>query len=321
MLRKLKQAMMGRSEPTVATEQLLHRLGNLEKQVRELKKQTRLRSSLIRNSKQIATMSLADFKAVCRSACQTAYVGNETILCRVLGKRLLYADARDIGIASHLCMNGYWEAGITMAIARLVQPGWNCLDVGANHGYFTLLLADAVGKSGRVVAMEPNPRLVGMVQQSIAANGFDEWTTVTSKAASDRSADKIQLVIPPGHTGHASIGMVATEQDEVIEIETIAIDQLTETWSHVDFVKIDAEGAEEQIWYGMRQTIRKNPNIVILLEFGCVRYTNPKAFLEDIQAEGFKLRYLEVGAEVKDVTIEQCLTERLDSHWMLFLQR
>jgi hypothetical protein len=95
------------------------------------------------------------------------------------------------------------------------------------------------------------------------------------------------------------------------EVETMTIDTLTADWPSVDFIKIDAEGAEEKIWEGMTETISRNQNIRILLEFNCQRYANPTRFLEDIEASGFKLRYVDYDASIQDLTIERCLKKNV----------
>lgn len=50
---------------------------------------------------------------------------------------------------------GVHESHITSVIKREVRPGDLCIDVGANIGYFSMILAKAVGATGRVIAFEP----------------------------------------------------------------------------------------------------------------------------------------------------------------------
>ncbi len=256
-----------------------------------------------------------------RSKCQVAYIGNGTMLCRVLGKYIFYADSEDIGITPHLCLDGYWESWITVAITRILQPGWHCVDIGANHGYYSIMMADAVGSSGRVLAVEPNPRLVTLLERTVQVNGFDKRLTVLQKAVFDLDDKIVKLVIPPGQGRNASICLDAPTAGNVVEVETVTLDQLTRDWQRVDFIKLDAEGAEEAIWRGMRDTVRRNQDISIIMEFNCLRCFNPRAFLEDIEAEGFLLRHIEYDAQIKNLTVEQCLTERPNEDWMLFLRR
>jgi FkbM family methyltransferase len=298
----------------------LKRLASLDTQVKQLEKKVQGKT-LIFEGKAIATLSQEEFVSRCRAACQSTYVGNSTILCRVLSRYLMYVDSQDMSLAPHLCLNGYWEPTVTFAFARSIQPGWNCIDVGANHGYFSLLMASIVGKTGKVLALEPNTNLVRMMQQTIIVNGLTKNITVLSQAASDTNGEPVTLAVPRGQIGGASIVRQAGISDDAIATETVTIDRLTADWEHVDFIKIDTEGAEESVWRGMRQTLRRNPNIVIVLEFGATRYPDGKAFLQEILNEGFILRYIDGSAEHGLLTVEQCMTERGDDHWDLYLSR
>lgn len=262
-----------------------------------------------------------EFQLACREACQTTYLGEETLLCRVLGKHLLYADSQDVAIVPHFCMNGFWETWMTLAVARVLQPGWYCVDVGANHGYYTLLMADAIGQAGRIIALEPNPKLADLLQKTVDVNGFANFTTVVMKAAVDQPGEPLNLVIPKGRGMNGSLSQYVSPTDEVVVVETTSIDALVQDWERVDFIKIDAEGAEETIWWGMQQTLERHPQVLIVLEFNDGRYPDPKTFLERIVKTGFELRHIDFDAEVKPLTIEQCLTERPHKDWLLFLQK
>jgi FkbM family methyltransferase len=298
----------------------LERLASLDTQVKQLEKRVQGKVR-IPDGKAIAALSKAEFVNLCRAACQTSYLGDDTILCRVLSRYLMYVDSQDMSLAPHLCLNGYWEPDVTYAFARSLQPGWNCIDVGANHGYFSLLMASIVGKAGKVVALEPNPNLVQMIERTLIVNGLTENTMVLSQAASDTDGEAVTLAVPKGQIGGASIARQAVAGDEAIATTTMTLDRLTEHWDHVDFIKIDTEGAEEAVWRGMRQTLRRNPNIIIVLEFGATRYPDGKAFLQDILNEGFILRAIDGSAEHSPLTVERCLTERGDKHWDLYLSR
>jgi FkbM family methyltransferase len=276
----------------------------------------------IQNVSELASMARHDIEVASRANSQNVYLGNETLLCRVLGKYMMYCDTEDGGIVPHLCLNGYWEIWITMVMAQTVKVGWYCIDIGANHGYYTLIMADAVGPSGRVLALEPNPPLVNLLNKTLSVNGLQDRTEVLQKAISNTSGESVKLVIPQGRGLNGSIcANTVLESDRVFEVETITTDDLTKGWPRVDFIKIDAEGAELQIWQGLTATIHNNQNITIILEFNCGRYANPKGFLQDILNVGFKLKHIDYDAKVKNLTIDQCLAERPNEDWMLFLHR
>ena len=259
-------------------------------------------------------------EAVSRQESRAVYLGEQTVLCRVLGKYLMYADAQETGITPHLTMDGYWESWITVALARTLRRGWHCVDVGANHGYYTLIMADAVGPEGRVVPVEPTPRLADLLRQTLDVNGFPS-VTVAAEAASDTDGQTLQLVVPARRSMNARLSEVAGPTDAVVEVKSVTIDTLTREWPRVDLIKIDVEGAEEGVWQGMQRTIAQNPGLVVVLELNVDRYEDPRSFLEAIELAGFRLRYIDFDAEVKDVEIDQLLRRRVGEDWMLYLVR
>ncbi len=121
-----------------------------------------------------------------RALCSTAYLGDNDALCRILGRYKMYVDTRDVGIASHLMLEGYWEMWVTAAMMQCVRRGSVVADVGANLGYFTLLLADLTGAEGRVLSFEPNVNLASRLRRSIAVNGFSGFTDFHQIALGDR---------------------------------------------------------------------------------------------------------------------------------------
>ena len=60
----------------------------------------------------------------------SAPYGDRLLLCRVLGKYPLLVDTLDATVGPRLVLDGYWEAWASLAVARFVQPGMGCIDVG-----------------------------------------------------------------------------------------------------------------------------------------------------------------------------------------------
>jgi FkbM family methyltransferase len=267
----------------------------------------------------------------CRRATQTVQLAPGELMCRVLGKYLVFVDPHDLGVTPRLCLDGFWESWITTAIARAVRPGLFCVDVGANHGYFTLLLADAVGPDGRVLAIEPNPLLVKLLEQTIEVNGFRRHTCVIAKAANDGSVREVSLAVPRRRGACASIcgdalGEARTSAlgeipCDVVRVGASSIDDLTASWPRVDVVKIDAEGAEPLIWQGMSRTIRLNPHLLAIVEFVPSRYVDAPGFLDEIQSADFPLRIVAHDSTIQPISIADALTERDGEGCTLFLQR
>ena len=261
-------------------------------------------------------------EAGARSMCATVSLSDEHLICRVLGKYIMYADPRDLGITPHLALNGFWEAWVTLALARLLQPGWHCVDVGANVGYFTLLMTDMVGPEGAVLAVEPNPRLARWLALSVEINGFGGRVRIERCAAANRDGGSAVLVVDQANPGMGTICARSDAGGERLEVPTATLDTLTAGWPRIDLVKIDAEGAEPAIWQGMHEIVTRNPNVRVLLEFTPSRYEDAKGFLRDIETKGFLLRRVEGDGDVAALGREEVATMLTGTGWtMLYLAR
>ena len=86
-----------------------------------------------------------------------------------LGRLSFVCDLRDT-IAREVCFTGRYEPQETQLAQALLGPGMVVVDVGANWGYFTLVCAHLVADRGRVMALEPHPRLAAMLADNVKEN-------------------------------------------------------------------------------------------------------------------------------------------------------
>jgi FkbM family methyltransferase len=257
-------------------------------------------------------------EAAMRARCQTVTLDQHTILCRILGRYKMFVDSRDVGLAPHLMLDGYWEMWCTEFMLHRIRPGQVAWDVGANLGYYALLMAELVGGSGRVLALEPNPRLAQLCERSLALNGHWGSAEVRRLAAADRSDATLRFraaisdpkngrLLPEGHPAARP-----EEEEDTLEVavRTARLDDLAE--GPVDFIKIDVEGAEEQVWAGMQGVLDRSPGITVLMEFNALRCRDAAGTLAAI-ADRFALRELHYDALVRPVTIAEILPRREDT--------
>ncbi len=259
----------------------------------------------------------ADLEALARAGQQAVYLGDDTALCRVLGKHLCYVDTRDRALAPHLLLNGCWEPWITLAIGRLLRPGMICIDVGANLGYFTLLMADLVGPAGAVVAFEPNPRLCGLARSSLYASGFRDRTCLSEFAAADRDGAVVELSFDAALPMNGTI--VGGSRPGSTPVKTVRLDTACGGLPRLDLVKIDVEGAEEAVWDGMQDLLDRHAGACVVLEWNAQR-PNAERLLDKIAARYAQLRHIEFDGSVAPITKERLLKERGHEDFMLFLR-
>lgn len=261
-----------------------------------------------------------------RARCFVAPVDANTALCRVLGRYKMYVDTRDIGVVPHLMLDGYWEFWITEFVLRNLKPGQCALDLGAHMGYYTMLMADIVGPTGRVLAFEPNPRLNGLLNSNVAVNGY--WNVVETRAAAvgDRELAAVPFVsvvsdpkngrLVPGADA-ATLAAYEAKGYQVGAVPMVSLDAAVPD-RPVHFAKIDVEGAEEAVWAGMQRLIARSPEIRIVLEFNPRRCRAPAETLAAMAAR-FPLRRIGFDGFARPCRAEEVLAESEDS--ILYLSR
>jgi FkbM family methyltransferase len=257
-------------------------------------------------------------EAVIRGLCQSAYLGDHIALCRVLGRYKMYVDTTDIGVASHLMLDGYWEMWNTEAIVSLIRPGMTVLDVGAHCGYFSVLIGDLVGPEGRVLCFEPNPPIAELLRRTIAINGHDRRTTVHEVALGDTQGIA-SLAVPANEPKNAHI-VLAGASEGAVQVPLVRTDHIPGALD-ADFIKIDAEGAEEAIWRGLSGILAQDRPLTILLEFTSGRYADAAGFLDEILSHGFLLSEVDLERGIEPRTRQQVLSSSPVDDQMLLLSR
>lgn len=244
-------------------------------------------------------------EALIRSLCRPVRL-EDAVLCRVLGRYKMYVDPHDIGLAPHLMLDGIWEMHITEAVLGFVRSGMTVVDAGANQGYYTMLFSELVGPEGRVLAAEPNPRMMSLLCRSAAVNGFQNRILPIELPLSARSGDRVNLQIPDGLPQNASMVWGDGAHPDMITLSTTTLDEQVGD-GPIDFIKIDVEGAEEAVWSGMDRILARQKPLAIFLEFSPVRYPDPEAFLHRMMGRGFALAMVHGYGGVRAASIPEVL--------------
>ncbi|ADV62994.1 methyltransferase FkbM family [Isosphaera pallida ATCC 43644] len=267
--------------------------------------------------------SRAELEEVSRKKAAGVYYGDHRLLCRLLGDFLAFVDTRDLMLGPRLVLDGFWESWVTLAVARQLRPGRWCVDVGANYGYYTLLMAAACGPEGRVVACEPNPVLAETyLPQNLALNGFQDRVEICPKAVGNLHDCTVDFVLHDGDFATSSLERWSySHASSKVQVPAITLDRLCADWPRLDLVKIDAEGAEALVWEGMQRTLRRFPHAAVVLELHLQRDPpQTVGFLHEIERAGYPLRVITYEGEVVSADAATILA-RPQEHWILWLVR
>lgn len=145
-------------------------------------------------------------------------------------------------------------------LKRFLKPGMVFVDVGANKGDFSLLAAKHVGPEGKVIAFEPEPGNCSWIRKSIGANGFRN-IVLMEKALSDRTG-AANLYLGKKSGWHTLKEGMENRGEGVISVSTCTLDDVLD--DTCDVMKIDVEGAENDVMGGALGTIRKDRPVILM---------------------------------------------------------
>ena len=219
-----------------------------------------------------------------RAAARSLYLGDNTVLATVLGNIRMVLDSSDRGIVPHLAFDGYWESWVTLWVEQNVAPGEKAINIGANCGYYTMLLGRCVGPAGQVVAIEPNETHAKNIGHSAHLNGFHPYTRVVQGVA---SAEPGLLRFNARGDGMSMNSHVSGDGNTTVRAVRADAEMPDAT-----FALIDTEGHEPLVWDGM-QAMLGNPRFRAVIEWSPQRYEAPASFYERIISDGFSCSYIE----------------------------
>jgi FkbM family methyltransferase len=139
-------------------------------------------------------------------------------------------------------------------IARMLGAlprGGAAIDIGAHKGAYSFWMGRRLGTRGRLIAVEPQERMVEGLVASLGSVGMTQATVVHAAASAEPGRGTIN--IPRDSTHGASMGDLGDGREvDAVPVRLVSIDELVESFglTRLDFVKIDAEGHELEIVRG-----------------------------------------------------------------------
>jgi len=142
-------------------------------------------------------------------------------------------------------------------LAELLEPGSDCLDVGAHEGTVLRELV-RLAPDGRHVAWEPLPAFAARLRTEFPS------VEVREAALSDRAGERdfAHVVDAPGWSGFVARPVPAGGPVETIRVRCERLDDALSSDLRPAFIKIDVEGAEEQVLLGATETLRRHRPVV-----------------------------------------------------------
>jgi FkbM family methyltransferase len=176
----------------------------------------------------------------------------EMIVDSDIGRIFIHNGDKEIGGSIRTYKT--WSPGEGRFLRHFLTQGMNVIDVGANIGYFTLLMNQQVAPSGRVLAVEPDSEAFALLQANVAQFGCGSVELLP--VAATRASGLVTLS-KDGQNFGAHKAYVVAGAVSYQPVQGVRLDDALDPDARIDFIKVDVEGMDHAAVEGMERTVRR----------------------------------------------------------------
>lgn len=160
----------------------------------------------------------------------------------------------------------FYEPDLLYSFLHFVRPGDIVIDAGANVGFHSIFLSHLVGENGAVFAYEPDPVHFKKLQANIELNGRTNTFAFQHALWSCKQKMDFWSVKGGGYSSFARF--VNFSPEKVPDMQAFALDEIINPSVPVRLIKLDCEGAEEQILLGAKELLARTDCVVMEFNLG-----------------------------------------------------
>lgn len=143
---------------------------------------------------------------------------------------------------------------------KIIKPGFVCIDIGANMGYYTTFMSRLTGREGKIYSVEPIPLFVEILKLNLQATGIKNVEILPYALGGENK--KVTMGTPEigGLVKHGQTRLVSTadlKYKDTYEVEMKIPDELFSNLIRLDFIKCDVEGYEYYVFSQMKKVLEK----------------------------------------------------------------
>ncbi|MGB2926375.1 MAG: FkbM family methyltransferase [Limnothrix sp.] len=228
----------------------------------------------------------------------------------------------DSAISRPILVKGKYEQDVTEVLVKYLKDDIKFLDIGANLGYYSLLVASQCSNA-KIYSFEPDQKNFHLFQTSVVYNQFQNSVCSYPLAVSDET--KTIIISNLGNNGNFGARFTANSKQDLVdhihgenpyfqEIQAVSLDSFLPNLD-IDIVKIDIEGHEPFAIQGMMGLLTRNKPIIFLefapsnlIQLGQI---NPRDFLKVFLELGYNFQVIVQQGEVVcyHTDLEQLMTD------------
>jgi hypothetical protein len=229
----------------------------------------------------------------------------------------MLVDGCDNVVSRYTSLPNGWEPHVTKAISIFTKHGDNALVLGAHIGTHVLNFSKAVGETGHVYAIDPEPLMYNFTKINLMINGIKN-THVYNYAAYDKNT---LLQFSSTTSGESNTGSSHIAWDDAIEsdehrmiVTAKKVDKILNFVNKLDIILMDIEGAEPRAIAGMSALLERSSNPIIIQEWGIYfikkLQSDPRKYLESFAKKNYQFAQFKDDKLVK-IEIDDLLLSNL----------
>jgi FkbM family methyltransferase len=216
----------------------------------------------------------------------------------------LWVNTADVAVSWQV-MRGTYEPDEVAFISHQLKPGNRALDIGANIGYLTHVMAQSVGETGQVVSFEPHPVLYERLAKSVAENGLSQCKLHNLALGDAEKTGELVFGLDQANFGTSQLlNTAAASGISTCSVPVRRLDDILDPAEHVDFIKIDVEGNEPLVIRGASEFLRAQRPVIMSEILGeSLRQMHGMSamdYVEQVCALGYQCRTLKTGGVIGD---------------------
>lgn len=154
---------------------------------------------------------------------------------------------------------GIYDLNVTELLWRLIDKGEIAVDVGANIGYMTSIMAKRVGETGKVWAFEPNPEVYQELSENISNwQQTIKWNNIDAQPLALSNSSGVGILVQNNQNrgeGHiiSDLNDPNSKSKNIIQNYTVSLaklDEIIPSSQQIGVMKIDVEGHELEVLQG-----------------------------------------------------------------------
>lgn len=210
-------------------------------------------------------------------------------------------DLSDEGISRELWLVQAREKEHMVMLNSALKPGMTVLDIGANIGYYSVMMGKLVGEGGKVYAVEPSASNSNLLNINLGLNGMNGLVETFSVGIADKTAERNffeseksnwHTFYPKVHSGEETESLVGST---AFTVPVVSLPDFLEGKRRIDLMRMDVEGFEVEILTGLLPLLKDESfGPSILFEVHQPRYDddehNMRVVLQALFDTGYKVQ-------------------------------